>query len=130
MTLGVIILFKYSLRILLRNNESFQQFLERQQDHLIKKGEDIKKITEESKGTHKPEITKKSRVILKKKGSFLQRLEQDLDKRKNTDKNPNNNEFSFKPRISTVSKNMKRRSWAELSTGDLMRKEALMVLLI
>jgi hypothetical protein len=60
---------------LTNRNDSFQEFLERQQLHLVKKETDTEKIKQEINGTFKPKINTKSFQLTKKKGTFMERLE-------------------------------------------------------
>ena len=57
-------------------NESFQIFLERQEAHKVRKEIKVAAVKQEIDGPYKPSINRKSLSLAEKKGSFLERLEE------------------------------------------------------
>jgi hypothetical protein len=64
------------------HNSSFNKFLERQQQHITKKELDQTVLREVLSAQHTPAICKKSIVLSKKRGSFLERLQQEATHKK------------------------------------------------
>ncbi|PRP77452.1 methionine-R-sulfoxide reductase [Planoprotostelium fungivorum] len=122
--------------------ESFGTFLRRQQNHINKQEKSKTRIIEKE-APKPPQLNKKSLDMAGRKGeTFMQRLEQDNFKREqvkndkvastktiqsrnmmNISKLIPQPDESFHPQILPTSKHLRRRSWAEMSTGDSLKKQ-------
>lgn len=114
------------------NTQSFQSFLERQRAREESKKEKIQFIKSATEHPHRPQINRKSDVMVKSKNAtFMDRLKVEVERRTKKQENlkraPQNmltheeRECTFEPKINRSSKQMPSRPVEQMSQGDMER---------
>ena len=110
--------------------KQFKEFLSRQSQMEIKKAAKNVELEKAITPKFQPRVSNKSHEIMKDSldsAPFLSRVERDIERRASQDKRRMTevkSKNSFKPKLNTRSKEMARRSSAEMSHGDMLRKAA------
>uniref|UniRef100_A0A7S4L897 Uncharacterized protein n=1 Tax=Guillardia theta TaxID=55529 RepID=A0A7S4L897_GUITH len=116
------------------SESSFDAFLERQEQFVRRMEFHMAQKRQQSLPTHpRSLLSERSKRLIDKKvkkdpkmaGSFLDRLEAMIDRREQTRREQQekaDGEHSFKPKINRASRELRGRSWHEMSYGDMTRQ--------
>jgi hypothetical protein len=114
-------------------NKTFEEFLERQQNHIARTEENKKFLEYALQAPHQPALCRRSLDLSKDKGPFLKRLEDNMKKKEEkkafakVDQALENSKFLYQPQILPTSQQMRRRSWTEMSAGDQLKRMLMQV---
>eukprot|EP01036_Dinobryon_divergens_P023461 gene23463-31808_t len=109
--------------------KKFETFLNRQQQILKRKEDNVRVISEATAPKFQPKFCKKSIEMTEEKfanARFLDRVDKDVQRRLSTEQNLSVNlekECTFQPKINEKSEKLRPRTAFELSRGDFFRKE-------
>lgn len=111
-------------------NQSFQSFLGRQNQSLMKKERRVEELSNSLQPETRSYVNNKSRKIVEEshKGEFIDRVQRDVLRREQSESlkltaRGTDKECSFRPEVSKRADNMRSRSVYELSRGDAHKQE-------